>query len=142
MPAKPKNRGKPPAGSNRTLPQALPPRDFNDETPKFCLAHLVDEYGLGQLTVSQQAAFAKTLRKLAQFKWKELLTGPKHAHGCELLPAGKFKAKIPARFEGEDRFMVFRYCGKLPMAGVRVLDVFHILWIEREFGELYDHGGS
>ena len=28
--------------------------------------------------------------------------------------------------------MVFRYDGRLPMAGVRVHDVFHMLWIEPE----------
>jgi hypothetical protein len=29
-------------------------------------------------------------------------------------------------------FMVFRYDGRLPMADVRVHDVFHMLWIEPE----------
>ena len=36
--------------------------------------------------------------------------------------------------------MVLRYKGKLPMAGIRVQDVLHILWIEPHFGDLYDHG--
>jgi hypothetical protein len=30
----------------------------------------------------------------------------------------------------------------LPMAGVRVRDVYHVLWLEPEFGRLYDHGTS
>lgn len=38
--------------------------------------------------------------------------------------------------------MVFRYSDRLPMAGVRVGDTFHVVWIERQYGELYDHGGS
>lgn len=38
--------------------------------------------------------------------------------------------------------MVFRYDGKLHMAGVRVRDVYHVLWIEPEFNSLYDHGSS
>jgi hypothetical protein len=35
--------------------------------------------------------------------------------------------------------MVFRYHGKLPMAGVRVRDVYHVLWIEPGFGQFYAH---
>jgi hypothetical protein len=34
----------------------------------------------------------------------------------------------------------FRCSGRLPMAGVRSGDVFHIVWIEARFNELYDHG--
>jgi len=45
-----------------------------------------------------------------------------------------------AQFQDQDKFMVFRYYGKLPMAGVWVADVYHVLWIEPEFGKLYDHG--
>jgi len=35
--------------------------------------------------------------------------------------------------------MAFRYMGKLPMLGVRVREVFHLLWVERQFGDVYDH---
>lgn len=34
---------------------------------------------------------------------------------------------------------VFRFDGLLPMAGVRVEDVHHVLWAEAAFGRLYDH---
>ena len=68
------------------------------------------------------------------------LLAPRHGQGSELIPAGDIRAPIPARFEAEPKFMVFRYHGKLPMAGVRVDDVYHVLWIEPEFGRLYDHG--
>jgi hypothetical protein len=35
---------------------------------------------------------------------------------------------------------MFRYDGRLPMGGIRVRDIYHVLWIEPEFGRLYDHG--
>ena len=50
------------------------------------------------------------------------------------------KAPIPPQFQDQDKFMVFRYHGKLPMAGVRVDDIYHVLWIEPEFSRLYNHG--
>jgi hypothetical protein len=37
-------------------------------------------------------------------------------------------------------FLVMRYDGLRPMVGIRSNDVFHVLWIENEFGDLYDHG--
>ncbi len=36
--------------------------------------------------------------------------------------------------------MAFRYHGLLPMAGVRIGEIYHVPWIEPEFGLLYDHG--
>ena len=89
-----------------------------------------------------QAAFAKTLQKLAASRWKDLITARRHGQGTEFIPARQFRAPIPPQFEAESRFMVFRYDGNLPMAGIRVRDVFHVLWIEPEFGRLYDHGSS
>lgn len=138
--AKGNNRGQRPAGSSGTLPQAPPPRDTNRENPKFCLAHLVKGYDLDPLTVDQRAAFAVTLRKLARFTWGELVTADRKGCGYEFIPARQIRAPIPPRFDGEDRFMIFRYSGKHPMGGIRALDVYHVLWIERQQGELYDHG--
>ncbi len=67
---------------------------------------------------------------------------PWQRHGTELIPAREFKAPIPVQFQDEPKFMVFRYDGKLPMAGIRVHDLFHVLRIEPEFNRLYDHGSS
>ena len=52
----------------------------------------------------------------------------------------QIRAPFPAAFEGEERVMVLRFNGKLPMAGIRVQDVLHILWIGPHFGDLSDHG--
>jgi len=70
---------------------------------------------------------------------KDAITAPRHGQGTEHIATSKIKAPIPPQFEGRERFMVFRYDGKLPMAGVRVREIYHVLWIEPEFGRLYDH---
>lgn len=51
----------------------------------------------------------------------------------------QIKAPIPPKFQDADKFVAFRYQGKLPMAGIRINDVYHVLWIEPEFNQLYDH---
>jgi hypothetical protein len=136
----PKNRGNRPTPSRERLAEPVDPPNYNDETPKFCLNFLRDDFDVHALSAQHQAAFAKTLQKLASSRWKDLLVAPRHGQGTEFIPAGQLKAPIPARFQDEQRFMVFRYDGRLPMAGVRVRDVYHVLWLEPEFGRLYDHG--
>jgi hypothetical protein len=135
----PKKRGKQPAPSKSAFSKPSDPPDYNEETPKFCLNFLRPGFDVQSLDQEGQAAFARTLQKLASSKWKDLITAPKHGQGTEFIPRGKIKPPVPPRFEGEDRFMVFRYHGKLPMAGVRIRDVYHVLWIESQFGYLYDH---
>jgi hypothetical protein len=139
MPTKPKNRGKRPQPSRGTFPEPDAPPDYDDQSPKFCLNFLRDGFDVHALDAQAQAAFAKTLQKLASMKWKELITAGRHGHGTEHIPAGQIKAPIPPQFEDQEKFMVFRYNGMLPMAGVRVRDIYHVLWIEPEFGRLYDH---
>lgn len=135
-----KNRGNRPQGTKDTFPGPANPPNYDEMSPKFCLNFLRDGFDLHALDTKGQAAFAKTLQKLASMKWKEIITAGRHGHGTELIPADQIKAPIPPQFQDEAKFMVLRYDGMLPMAGVRVQDIYHVLWIEPEFGKLYDHG--
>lgn len=126
-----------PKGQLRTPEE---PPDYDEETPKFCLHHLDSEYDVNNLDQEKQAAFAATLQKLCSLRWKQIITAPRHGNGAEFMPKSSIKARIPAKFQDVDRFLVLRYHAKRPMVGTRVKDVFHVLWIEREFNELYSHG--
>jgi hypothetical protein len=134
-----RNRGTRPEPSQRALAVPTQPASHDSESPKFCLHFLHRDFDVNSLGPEKQAAFAKTLQKLASSVWADIKRAPRHGQGTELLPARDLKAPIPARFQDQDKFMVFRYHGKLPMAGVRVADVYHVLWIEPEFGKLYNH---
>ena len=136
----PRNRGNRPVASPDTFGKPAKPANHDDETPKFCLHFLRADFDVHNLEATGQAAFAKALQKLAGSKWKDLILAHRHGQGSERIPREQIKAPIPQRFQDQDKFLVFRYNGKHPMAGVRVDDVFHVLWIERQFGELYDHG--
>jgi hypothetical protein len=67
------NRGKRPAAPEGKLRETTKPPDYNDETPKFCLHYLCGGFDVHALNAGGQAAFAKTLQKLACSKWKELI---------------------------------------------------------------------
>ncbi|WP_433291564.1 hypothetical protein ACQPZQ_02430 [Pseudonocardia sp. CA-142604] len=121
---------------------AAPPLlvNYDLQTPKFCLRHLQPGFDIAELDAAGKASFAEALFKRARMNWSEITTAPKHGLGSEFIPAGRIKPSIPEAFQDADRFLVLRYDGKLPMAGIRALDVLHILWIERTFNTLYDHG--
>jgi hypothetical protein len=133
-------KGKRPKTPKGSFAEPPPPADYNSRTPKFCLHFLRGPFDVGALDAEKRAAFAQTLQRLASSRWQDLITAPRHGQGSELIPRGAIRAPVPPQFEGEDRFMVFRYSGMHPMAGIRIQDVYHVLWIEPEMGDLYDHG--
>lgn len=137
--SKPKNRGTPPIPPQGKLPEAAAPRDHNDETPKFCLHYLSKDLDVQALELRHQAAFAKCLQKLAASTWKDILSRDRHGQGAEFVTRAQIRGSVPERFTDSTRFMVFRYSGQRPMAGVRVDAVFHVLWIAPSFNELYNH---
>lgn len=118
------------------------PRNTDAQRPLFCLEYIDDSFAVkgSGLSKDAQAAFAERIQELAGASWRELKLRGHHKQGFELLPVGKLRMKMPEAFEDVDRVVVFRYSGMLPMAGVRQGRTFHILAIERQFGELYDHG--
>jgi hypothetical protein len=135
-----RNRGGPPPQPIRgTVADVVPVRDHNRSTPTFCLHHVQPGFDVTNLDKAARAAFALSLQQRAKMVWRDILMAPRHGLGSENLPRAVIKAPIPARFEDADEFMALRYSGKLPMVGVRSGAVFHIVWIERQFGELYDH---
>lgn len=91
------------------------------------------------LDIPKRADFAMALQLRSQMTWREITMAGRHGLGTEFMPASSIKPSTPEAFEDTERFLVMRYSGRLPMAGVRVNDVFHILWIEPEYNKLYDH---
>jgi hypothetical protein len=132
-----------PNSSSESLQPPSAPRDYNQASPVFCLHHLVSGYDVQALNdKDSQAQLALTLHKCAQMRWQDIGQASRKGAGTELIPKGQIRAPIPPKFSDQERFMAFRYKGKLPMLGVRINEVFHVLWVERQFGDVYDHGGS
>lgn len=102
--------------------------------------YLHKEFHLSGCTKDGQAAFAMALVKRAALTWNDLALSGRKALGWELIPVKQLKMTLPAPFVDQDRVMVMRYDGKKPMAGVRVGDTYHVLAIEAQFNDLYDHG--
>lgn len=136
-----RNAGRPVthAGTENTKFPISPITDFDKEHPKFCFRHVQDGFDPKNLPSGRQIDLILQLQTLASLSWQQIKLAPRQGLGTEFIPKGQIRAPRPVAFEEEAKFMFFRYSGKLPMGGVRVRDVFHVLWIAKDFSELYDH---
>lgn len=142
---KPKRKGGRPSSRPAVETKQLgydEPRNFDDESPVFCLRHLHTDFSVRSASLSpdKRADFAMQLEKLSSLQWKQIKLAPRHGLGFERLPVKQLEMTMPPAFQDEESVFVFRYSGKLPMAGVRRGATLHLVAIEPEFGVLYDHG--
>lgn len=70
--------------------------------------------------------------------WDDLVHHPKHGLGWEKLPKHVINPMIPEHLE-LSKYMVFRHEGNRPFVGFRSGDVFHVLWVEKKWNDLYQH---
>jgi hypothetical protein len=108
--------------------------------PLLCLRHLQPGWGFEEASGDICQHFLIKWAKRASLSWVELVQHGRHGLGSEKLPKKKIKPQVPEHLEPDDHYLVFRHEGNLPFVGFRSGDVFHVLWIEREYNELYDHG--
>lgn len=113
----------------------------NFEHPLFCFRFIHKDFSLDQCSKEHRISFIEKLMKLSQVNWQDLIKCHRHGLGFEKMPMNKLKARLPASISAEfEELLAFRYHGKRPFLGYRNRFIFHVIFIEREFGELYDHG--
>lgn len=132
----PKGRGSRPKSNSATLPESPP-----SEAPGYpCLSlrHVQSGYGVEELSPSQQAAFLVKWAKRSVFTWKELSAHQRHGLGSEQLSATSIKRSPPEEL-AQDKYMALRHEGNHPFVGYKIGDTFYVLWMEADYGDVYDH---
>lgn len=132
-----RRRGSSPQRTDRELPQpSSDPRD--DGYPLLSLRHVQPGHAIEGLDDRQCAQFLRKWAKRSQFKWEDLRKHERHGLGWEMLPSNQVRPKIPERLD-RAKYMVFRHEGNLPMIGFRAGDAFYVLWVEANYGDVYEH---
>ena len=131
-----KKRGSPPSRSKADPEPASVPKSGH---PLLCLRHCRSGWGVEELRPEQCQQFLIKWNKRAKLTWDELVQHDRHGLGSEFIPAAKIKPSPPPDSIKRDRYLVLRHDGNLPFVGFRTGDVFHVLWIEKKYNELYDH---
>lgn len=85
--------------------------------------------------------FLERLNKLSLLGWEEIRKSQRHSYGMEKIPIGKIKLQLPNFITPDIKELhVFRATGSNKVfVGLQQEDVFHIIFIEAEFGQVYKH---
>lgn len=80
------------------------------------------------------------LQKLSILGWKEIQKSDRHSFGTEIIAHDMIKPDLPRHITPEVTLYAMRANGNnLPFIGYREGKVFHVIFIETNFGDIYDH---
>ena len=114
---------------------------LNENYPIFCFKYLSDR----SIKKCKQHKFffdfLMRLRDLSRKGWDGIRASDRHSYGMESIPKGEIKPQLPDWITPEVTHLhVFRYTGNnLPFVGLQIQNIFRILFIEADFGEIYNH---
>lgn len=118
-------------------------KERNSREPLFCFKHLdlnISLKGCDNVTFKH---FLTRIQKLSTLTWEEINKSDKHQYGFEPIPRKKIRQKkFPSIVTAEMKSLIaFRYTGdKKPFLCVIQDGVIYPIFIEANFGDVYDHG--
>lgn len=109
--------------------------------PIFCFKHLKDISFKDCKDVSFFINYLNRLQKLSELGWTEINKSDRHGFGMEKIPRTEIKPALPSFITPEVTSLhVLRATGKKnPFVGLQNNKVFHVFFIEANFGDIYDH---
>lgn len=108
--------------------------------PLFSFRHLQEVSFTDCKSYSFFVNFLIRLRKLSQLGWKMIDQSSRHGFGLEKIPQGILRHRLPQEITPEVPIFAFRATGdNHPFVGFREGKIFHIIFIESQFGEVYQH---
>ena len=79
------------------------------------------------------------LKSLGQLGWSEISKSHRHSYGYEKIPLSRIK-KVVQLTDDVRHLLVFRATGNNHVfLGFREGNIFHIVFIEAKFGDIYEH---
>jgi hypothetical protein len=111
--------------------------------PIFCFKYLQHASIKGSRDADFFVNFLLRLRELSSHTWKELEKERRHGYGMELIPINQIRPQSYPSIVTPDikTLTVFRANSDLrPFLGIRKGSLFHIIYIETRFGDIYRHG--
>lgn len=112
-----------------------------NDYPIFCFKYLQDVSIKNCDNYKFLIDFIFRLQKLGELGWQQINTSSRHSFGTEKIPIKQIKPALPIIITDEiEELTVFRANGNnLPFLGIRKINVFHIIFIETDFGDIYNH---
>ncbi|MEG1749424.1 MAG: hypothetical protein RRZ65_01725 [Tannerellaceae bacterium] len=114
--------------------------ELSIDYPVFCFRYFQKEC-LKSCSESQVKDFFDRLQRLGELGWNTINAGKRHDYGWEMLPVKQIKKTLPPLITPDiPKLMVFRYNNaNYPFIAHRNGNILHVLFIEANFGDVYDH---
>jgi hypothetical protein len=112
-----------------------------EDYPVFCFKHLSDKSIKECKDADFYFDFLMRLRKLSELGWDGIRKSNRHSFGMETIPRRGIKPNLPSCITPDvKKLHVFRANGKnLPFVGIQIQNIFRVLFIEAQFGDIYNH---
>lgn len=106
--------------------------------PIFCFRHLQT---VPNSDFKFYSDFVERLKKISSLTWNQINVADRHGFGTEKMPINQIKPQLPKFVTPEiTHLLVFRANGdNRPFLGLRRGTVFHIIFLEEQFGDVYEH---
>lgn len=145
--SKSKGRNKSQPDLNQFIISPSPQKSINKsdiediDYPVFCFKYLqsqsIDRCKDGSFFFK----FLDRLRKLSDLGWKEIRTSDRHSFGMEKIPIKDIIPQRPPCLTPDIEYLfAFRAIGdNRPFLGIQTNKIFHVIFIESSFGDIYNH---
>lgn len=104
----------------------------------FSLQYIQKNHCYSNCQPLEKQAFAEALFKRREMTWKLIAKENRHGLGYEKIERSSLNVTVPNIVPVDASILAFRFFGLAPMVGYRENDIFHILWLDREF-KVYPH---
>ena len=109
--------------------------------PLFSFKHLQKVSFDGDVKAKFFQDFLLRLKKYSDLGWKQMAIEKRHGYGWEFMPQERMKKQLPAAVTPEVQLMVLRSANdNRAMVGFREWNIFHVIFIEANFNDIYKHG--
>jgi len=122
--------------------EETPPTNLDAQPPAFSFEKMADGSGhsFNCCQEEDRLALSKRMFMLSRMPWQQINLAPSKGMGAEKISRGEINPGIPtAVTEDVSYFYSLHYYGKKRFIGYKVGQIFHILWVDHNFG-VYDHG--
>jgi hypothetical protein len=116
-----------------------PERNYDRETPVFCLRYVDPNYCITGCNAEQKAAFIDTMRTLSRITWLQIRFAGRRGLGTEKIDRDAINRPIPDHITEDEPILAVRFWEKARMVGYREREIFRIVWFDANY-DLYDHG--
>lgn len=112
--------------------------NYDEEHPIFCLKNIDPKRCITNCETNDKAQFVDTIRTLSTMDWKTIRHAPRKGLGSETIAQNSLRCKIPP-LPPNAKIIAFKYSDQKAMVGYRTRDILHIIGVEKNCGDIYDH---